>query len=639
MGSTIADLEEEKLSSHHIKIMLISGISFFTDAYDLFIIGVILILIKGVFATNPLTLGMLASSALFGAVIGPMVFGYFGDKFGRRRLYWITVSILAIAAVGSALSGSLIELILWRLLLGIAIGGDYPLSSTIVAEYSNKSNRGALVASTFAMQGFGIVAGILLALGLLYGGVSYGLAWRLLLAFGAVPALIAIPVRKKLNETPWYNELVKRRAAKKQASFYSIARKRPSVLVGTALSWFLVDVTYYGTGIFTPYIATLVGITGTLSSIETSALLLLAFAVPGYWVAVALIDRQGRRSMQIIGFFLVALCFLAIAAFGSQMLKAIPVMFFAIYGLSFFFTNYGPNTTTYVYPVELYPTEYRTRGHGFAATMGKLGATISALLFPIIILTLGKFTLLAILGGVALIGSIETLALLPETKRKSLEITSREFELHLVTDTLSNELSELSGHAESAAKISEQALSNVTIDAESLFEMIKNDEHNADMNVKNIFESITSLSINPSIYDDISHLAKRIDDIVDIEEAVASRILIYSIRKPDWYMHELAVLVSKCAEQVSAGLKALASVESSNSMSGIEEVHARASSLENDADLLLRKALEHASKMGAKKMIEYKEIYEWLELATDKSIDVLDIIEDIGLRYVYSRSA
>ncbi|MEM0150086.1 MAG: MFS transporter [Candidatus Micrarchaeaceae archaeon] len=639
MAFALDNIEEAKLSRHHIKIMLISGISFFTDAYDLFVIGIILILIKNIFTTNAFTLGLLASSALFGAVLGPMVFGYLGDKFGRKRVYWATVLILAIAAIGSSLAIGLIDLIIWRFVLGVAIGGDYPLSSTIIAEYSNKTNRGALVASTFAMQGFGIIVGIALALALIYGGVPYALVWRILLAFGAVPALFAIPLRKKLNETPWYSELLKHNANRRQASFASMALKRPRVLIGTALSWFLVDVTYYGTGIFTPYLTTVLGVTGTLSSIEITAMLLAIFAVPGYWVAVALIDKQGRKSMQAIGFFAVALCFFIIAIFGRSLLEVLPLLFFAIYGMSFFFTNYGPNTTTYVYPVELYPTEFRTRGHGFAAMMGKLGATLSALFFPLLILWIGKFSLLALLGGAALVGCAVTLALLPETKQRSLEATSREFELHLVTDTLTGELEDLVGYAESAAELMESEFSASAINAESFFETIKRKEHDADAVVKSIFDSITSMSINPSVYEDVSHLARRMDDIVDMEEAIASRIVIYNIKKSDSYMREFAVLVGQCIKQVSEGLGALSRIESENSMSGIEKAHIQVTAYENDADLLLRKSLRHASMMGAKAMIEYKEIYEWLEAATDRAVDVLDVIEDIGLRYTYSNRA
>ncbi len=634
---SINEIEEARLSRHHIKIMLISGISFFTDAYDLFIIGIILVMIKAIFPASTLSLGILASSALFGAVIGPMIFGYLGDKFGRKSIYWVTISVLAIAAIGSSLSTTLIELILWRLLLGIAIGGDYPLSSTIVAEYSNKANRGALVASTFAMQGFGIITGIALAIALLLGGVPYGLAWRLLLAFGAIPALIAIPVRKKLNETPWYKELTSQKPMRKER-FATMASKRPKVLVGTALSWFLIDVTYYGTGIFTPYLTTLLGAKGIIAPIETTALLLLIFALPGYWIAVWLIDKEGRRAMQAIGFAAIAASFIIIGLYGGALIKMFPLLFFAIYGLSFFFSNYGPNTTTYVYPVELYPTEFRTRGHGFAATMGKLGATVSALFFPMLIDIMGKFSLIALLGGVALIGAIETIVLLPETKQKSLSLTSREFELHLITETLSNELMSLANHADKVAHLaSEQFSAGREIDTNGFFKKVKKEEHNADLDVQKIYSIIISMSVNPSIYDDISLLARKLDDIIDTHEAFASRIMIYGISTSDQYMEKLSGLIVKCIGQIKAGLTALSELEGDKNLGKIENAHMLASRYENDADEMLRESLKHAATMGCKKMMEYKEIYEWMESATDIAVDVLDVIEDIGLRYIYER--
>ncbi|MGC8694308.1 MAG: MFS transporter [Candidatus Micrarchaeia archaeon] len=640
MNDNIIQIEEAKLSAHHLKVMLISGISFFTDAYDLFIIGVILILIKNVFNTSAFSLGMLASSALFGAVIGPSLFGYFGDKFGRKKVYWTTVLLLAISAIGSSLAFGIIDLIIWRFVLGIAIGGDYPLSSTIVAEYSNKSNRGALIASTFAMQGFGIIVGIILAFALIYSGIPYSIAWRILLAFGAVPALLTIPFRKKLDETPWYQEMLKSNADnnKKHEKFMKVATKRKNILLGTTLSWFLIDVTYYGTGIFTPYLTTVFGVSGILSSIETTAILLLLFAVPGYWVAVALIDKQGRKSMQVIGFLAVAISFMVIALFGGAMLSTIPILFFAIYGLSFFFTNYGPNTTTYVYPVELYPTEFRSRGHGIAATIGKLGAALSALFLPLILAKIGGFSLLAILGFIALLGAIESLVLLPETKQRSLEITSREFELHLINDTLSKDLRNLLEHAKNTTLIIKESFSKNKIDYKSLFDDVKSEEHKADIIVRKIFDSITSININPSIYGDISRLAKRLDDIIDIEEAIVSRISIYNIKKPDKYMKEFSILIEQCINQIDEGLNVLNKIEVMNDMKSIEHVHIEVSEFENEADILLRLSLEHAYKMSAKSMIKYKEIYELFESATDKAVDVVDIIEDIGLKYIYSNT-
>ncbi len=624
-----------KLSFLHIKIMLISGISFFTDAYDLFVIGAVLILIKGVFQTSAFGIGLLASSALFGAVLGPTLFGYLGDKLGRKYTYWVTVSILAIAAIGSSLSQSVIELVLWRFLLGIGIGGDYPLSSTIVAEYANRDDRGKLIASTFSMQGFGIITAILLSLVLIYGGVPNALAWRLLLGFGAIPSLIGIPLRKKMDETPLYKRLEESRKVEKSPRLNEFIKRNPSVLLGTSLSWFLVDITYYGTGIFTPYITSLIGFSGTLAPIEASALLLLAFAVPGYWIAVALIDRQGRRSMQAIGFLVTSIAFIVIFLFGKIMLASIPLLFFAIYGLSFLFTNYGPNTTTYVYPVELYPTAFRARGHGIAATAGKLGATISALLFPLLISSIGKFSLLGMLGIVSFAGFIVTIALMPETKKRELSLTSKEYELNLVNKELADDIRDLMSHIKAGTSILRESFSTRSFDPEELFSRVKEQEHDADIAVRHIFEKITSISVNPLIFSDVSHLARRLDDIIDTEEAIASRCKVYSIAKADKYMERLSEILGECVESVSASLKELSTIEEARSMNGINAVYAQISKQENQADNVLRDSLENVMKKEPHLLIKYKEIYELLEGATDRTVDAVEIVEDIALRYIY----
>jgi len=173
-------IESEPLSWKHIKVMLISGSSFFTDAYDLFVIGVVLLMIIPIFNLTPAESGIVASAALFGAVVGPLIFGYIGDRFGRVFSYWTTVLILVIGAIGSAFSFSAIELTIWRFILGIGIGGDYPLTSTIMAEYANRKDRGKLIASVFSMQGFGIMVGVGLAFLLLFLDISPEIAWRIL---------------------------------------------------------------------------------------------------------------------------------------------------------------------------------------------------------------------------------------------------------------------------------------------------------------------------------------------------------------------------------------------------------------------------------------------------------------------------
>ncbi|EQD66751.1 General substrate transporter, partial [mine drainage metagenome] len=428
--------------------MLIAGMSFFTDAYDLFVIGVAILLLIPAFHMDALQTGLLVSSALFGAVLGPVIFGLAGDKFGRKNTFWITVIILIVGALGSALSVNYIMLLFWRFVLGVGIGGDYPISSTIVAEYSNRRDRGKLISSTFAMQGFGIIAGVIIALSLFFANVPGNLIWRLLLGIGAIPVASILYYRLQFEETQWFKNAKSSLAHKPKGNANRMTRgaffrKRWKVLAGTTISWFINDVTYYGTTIFTPYLVGMFGFSGLLAATKTSAVVLVLFAVPGYWIAVALIDKEGRKPIQYIGFLVTGVAFLVLALAGRYILALSSVLFFFIYGLTFFFTNYGPNTTTYVYPTELYPTQYRATGHGLASMSGKLGAAISALLFPLLIVSIGKYALIGVLGTLSLVGFLTTVLLLPETKRRSLMETSGEMELGLVTTMLSDEFSSL----------------------------------------------------------------------------------------------------------------------------------------------------------------------------------------------------
>ena len=667
-GQSISDsLEGMKLGRGHLKVMLISGMSFFTDAYDLFVIGVVLLMIKPIFALGATQMGIVASAALFGAVLGPFLFGIIGDRLGRKAAYWMTVTILIVGALGSATSASYIQLFIWRFILGIGIGGDYPLSATIVAEYANKNDRGKLISSTFAMQGFGIVAGIGIAFLLLYMNVPAGIAWRTLLAIGAVPTLTILYARTKLLETPVYN-IARGKLAEAQKAITSVLGKdakqnaapepqrygvelkfdRPNVrelvrkwwkvLVGTSLAWFLIDISYYGTGIFTPYLTTFFGFSGVFGPTKATALLLLTCAVPGYWVAFGLIDREGRKAIQAIGFFAMGALFIVLAVFGRAILAGFGLLFFALYGLTFFFSNYGPNTTTYVYPAELFPTQFRARGHGIAAMSGKLGAAISTLFFPLLIEKLGRFGVIGMLGAVAAIGGVVTLALLPETKKRPLRETSREAELTMVTSTLYSEFSALLGHIRKGSALVQQMFAKGGDGA--YFAKVKKEEHEADNDVHSIMDYITNVRVNSTLYMDVSHLASNLDNIMDGLEAVAARMAMYKIAKADQIMRKFAAINSSCIEAVAQSVEAMTGLLSGKEDAArlVLESYKLATKLENEADDLLRGSL--AGLMDGsdiKHIIVYKEIYERLESVSDRCVDALDIVNDMVLRYEYRR--
>ncbi len=451
-----ASLDSIKLSFNHIKVWYTSGMGFFTDAYDLFIISAILDVFKYLsspnFPLNDLTTGLLASSALITAIIGQLVFGFLGDILGRKAIYGVEAILMAIGALLSALAPNIYWLIAFRSIMGLGIGGDYPISATIMSEYSNVKDRGKLVALVFANQGLGSLAAVAVGIGATL-AFPLDLSWRIMAGIGAIPALTVIYLRRKTPETPRYSLLAKgdTKNAKKAAEFLgtkiedskTVVSKPLSAkeflskywltLIGTAIPWFILDIAFYGTGIYSGTITQL--ILGKPSSLPN---LILEQGLPfmvgffGYFTAVALMDKLGRKLIQAQGFVLMSIIYTAVAFMlvvsGTKItgLLVPAEVAFLIYALSFFFIDFGPNTTTFVIPAEVYPTRARTTGHGISAACGKVGAAITTYLFPTLLSAIGLKNILFMLAIVSIIGAIITIFTLPETKNRSLEEVSNE---------------------------------------------------------------------------------------------------------------------------------------------------------------------------------------------------------------------
>src|SRR5437763_2532232 len=199
---TLRQLDESPLSSFHFKTVLTSGMGFFTDAYDLFIIGVVSTILKNVWHISTLQISLLSSTALLAAALGAIVFGRVADRFGRKFVYGYELIVLAVGAIASALAPNVILLLIFRFILGLGIGGDYPVSATLMSEYSNRRDRGKLITMVFSMQGLGLILGPLVAIILLLAGINHDLTWRIMLALGAVPALATFYLRRQIAETP-----------------------------------------------------------------------------------------------------------------------------------------------------------------------------------------------------------------------------------------------------------------------------------------------------------------------------------------------------------------------------------------------------------------------------------------------------
>lgn len=445
----LTPLEEAGLQGFHFRTWLTAGMGFFTDAYDLFIIGVVTTLLTPLWHLTTLDLMLLNSSALFAAVLGALIFGRLMDRLGRKAVYGWEAAILTVGAVLSAFSTNFWMLLILRFVVGMGVGGDYPMSGIIMSEYSNRKNRGFLVNSVFAMQGFGLLVGPLVAVILLSSGMADATAWRVMLGLGAIPAAIVIYLRRKISETPHFTLGVKgdtketaeivhnltgqsvpinNSSVSKLAASPRILFRNPKLLgtlIGTAFSWMFLDMAFYGNSVSSGLVMKALQPHGTLiSHTLTSFWMFLAAAVPGYWISALTVDKLGRRFIQIMGFIVMALAYGLL--WMDPGIAAVPIDFLLIYAVSYFFIEFGPNSTTFVFPSEVFPVTVRGMGFGISASAGKFGAAIAAFLFPLLLIQLKLPGTMGLLAGISLLGALLTVLVLREPKGLTLREASQE---------------------------------------------------------------------------------------------------------------------------------------------------------------------------------------------------------------------
>ncbi len=440
-------LDEAVLGLFHLRAVLISGVGFFTDAYDLFIIGAAILLIRGEWQLNSTAVGLLGSTSLIAAFVGAFIFGRLADVLGRKKIYGLEAAIMAIGSIASAFSPTITWLIVARFVMGLGIGGDYPVSAVIMSEYANRKDRGKLVGMVFSMQAVGLILGPIVALTLVASGIGHDLAWRLMLGLGALPAMAVIYFRRRMPESPRYVSQVlgREQDAAESLRTYSdgqvivketkqVSGKRLSAwsfltdakllktLIGTAGTWFVFDYAYYGNSISTPMIMKMIAHhAGLVTNLAWSLIVFAVAAVPGYILAFTNIDKIGHRRLQLIGFAIMGLAFLAMGVIPDITTMVAP--FLLIYGLSYFFAEFGPNTTTFILSAELYPVSLRTTGHGLSAGIAKFGAFIGVFVFPLLTDHFGLNGTLTITFVFAVAGFLLTL-LLPEPAMQSMESLS-----------------------------------------------------------------------------------------------------------------------------------------------------------------------------------------------------------------------
>jgi MFS transporter, putative metabolite transport protein len=455
-------LQSTPMTSMQWFIWMLAAAGKFFEGFVVFMTGVALPLISTEFGISHAQIGIVSAASLFGILIGAVALGGLSDYFGRKRMFLAEMIIFCGFLTALTLCNSLVFLVLCLFGLGLALGCDYPTAHMIISESTPSTSRGRLVLGAFTFQAVGALAGT---------GVGYLVltfapnldSWRWMFGTALVPAIIVTVGRFFITESPnWLSARGDHRGAEEAAKKLLVrkpqypkqmqlapsrqhdAEARPSfgalfnrrnrrATILASVPWFIQDLGTYGIGIFTPTIlAAALGrsadhIRSTSDLIANDVLaakgaaLTTSLLIVGILFAVMLSDRIGRIKLQVFGFigcavglFVASLSTFA-AASGQVFLIFIGFMLFN------FMTNLGPNAQTYLLAGEVFPTKIRGMGAGFAAAFAKIGAVMTAFLFPILLVDIGTRNLLWALVVTSILGAWVTWQYRIETTGRSLD--------------------------------------------------------------------------------------------------------------------------------------------------------------------------------------------------------------------------
>lgn len=436
MTSPYISVEDVPLNRFHKLLTLRSGGGSFVDGYVLSIIGVALVHISHSLALDSFWEGMIASSALIGIFFGGFLGGWLTDRLGRRNLFFVGPVLFVLASLAQFWAESALAIFLLRLVIGIAVGIEYPVATSLLVEFMPKKYRGPRLAMLtilwFAGAACAYIAGEII---LRLGGDD---AWRWVLASSAVIGLGLFVVRLGTPESPrWL--LNKGRTAEAEAVIRKVygadfslknlpeQQTRLKVTIWNLLYsgygarmlfvivfWTCCIIPLFAVYAFAPKVLAALNVTGDSASIGSVAITL--FFVAGCVIATRIINRIGRRSMLIHSFLFSGLALLCLGAFHASAGIWI-LLFFAIYAL---FIG-GAQVLTLVYPNELFPTEIRAFAVGVGTSFSRIGAAIGTYLVPMSLDVLGIAQTMYAAAAVTLIGLLLSWALAPETRSLNLQ--------------------------------------------------------------------------------------------------------------------------------------------------------------------------------------------------------------------------
>ena len=436
-------LDALPFTREHRRVLVGSGLGWALDAMDVGLISFVLAQLAVQWQVSDVELSWIASAGFVGMAIGAVLGGLLADRIGRRQVFALTLLVYGLATGASALSETVAVLIAWRFIVGLGLGGELPVASTLVSEFAPPRIRGRIIVILESFWAIGWTVSAVIGYLVVPSSAD---GWRWALAVGAVPAVYAVVVRLRLPESVRFLEsrgrlseaesTVRRfeKSAGITAGPYDSARpaktgegpnKTGSRTRVTALwsrglrrrtgalwlVWFCVNFSYYGAFIWLPTILVASGYSLVRSFAYT--LIITVAQLPGYAASAYLIERWGRRrtlAVFLAGSALAAALF-AVAGDATQVIGA---------GMLLSFFNLGAWGALYAVTPELYPTRIRATGAGWAAGVGRIAAILAPLAVPMLREMGGTallFTVFAMFFVVAALGALG----LPEKRGEALE--------------------------------------------------------------------------------------------------------------------------------------------------------------------------------------------------------------------------
>ncbi|MCP1646076.1 putative MFS transporter [Pseudomonas citronellolis] len=436
MTITTPSIEDVPINRFHQLLTIRSGGGSFVDGYVLSIIGVSMVQMTAALGLSTLWQGMIAAAALIGIFFGGFIGGWLTDHFGRKRIFFVGPVLFILSSLAQYWVESALALFLLRLLIGIGVGIEYPVATSLLVEFLPKKHRGPRLATLTILWFAGAALAYMVGNYLLrHGGDD---AWRLVLASAAVIGAALFLIRLGTPESPrWL--LGKGRAAEAEQVIKSVygprfslqnlpeqpRQKKLSVwnllhsgygkrMLFVSMFWTCSVIPVFAVYAFAPKVLLALNLQGDWAAFGSEAITLLF--VVGCIIATRLINVIGRRSMLIYSLLWSGLALLGLGAFHASS-EAVILVLFGAYAL---FIG-GAQVLQLVYPNELFPTEIRACAVGVGTSLSRVGAAVGTYLVPLSLDSLGIAQTMYAAAIVTLVGLLFAWALAPETRSLNLQ--------------------------------------------------------------------------------------------------------------------------------------------------------------------------------------------------------------------------